>query len=109
MLVKCIKWRREFGVESLSDSDPDIKTEIDCGKVQLLQHRDFCGRSDGNLCRVFAAIFFCFVVFKTVITVRIWTRYSLEEIRFCGHVSNFSVHTLYINRLFLISLVYKMA
>ena len=45
MLVKCIKWRREFGVESLSDSDPDVKTELDSGKAQMLRHRDFFGRS----------------------------------------------------------------
>ena len=44
MLVKCIKWRREFGVESLSESDPDIKTEVETGKAQLLRHRDFSGR-----------------------------------------------------------------
>jgi len=44
MLVKCIKWRREFGVESLSDADPDIKMEIDSKKAILLRHRDFNGR-----------------------------------------------------------------
>jgi len=44
MLVKCIKWRREFGVDALSESDPDIKTEMETSKVQLLRHRDFYGR-----------------------------------------------------------------
>jgi len=44
MLVKCIKWRREFGVESLSESDPEVKTEVDTGKAHLLRHRDFHGR-----------------------------------------------------------------
>jgi len=44
MLVKCIKWHREFGVESLSDSDADVKIELDTGKAQLLRHRDFYGR-----------------------------------------------------------------
>lgn len=44
MLVKCIKWRREFGVESLSESDSDVKIEVDTGKAHLLRHRDFYGR-----------------------------------------------------------------
>jgi len=48
MLVKCIKWRREFGVDSLSESDADIKLERDTGKAQLLRHRDFYGRSLGS-------------------------------------------------------------
>jgi len=60
MLVKCIKWRREFGVESLSDSDPDVKTEVDTGKAQLLRHRDFYGRS--------WPITWCFQYFNTLLS-----------------------------------------
>jgi hypothetical protein len=44
MLLKSNKWRREFGVENLTEEDKDIKEEIATGKACLLRHRDFSGR-----------------------------------------------------------------
>ena len=44
MLIKCNKWRKEYGVLSLTEDDEDIKEEMRTGKALLLRHRDFMGR-----------------------------------------------------------------
>ncbi|KAK7097265.1 uncharacterized protein [Littorina saxatilis] len=44
MLLKYNKWRREFGVDSLSPDDPDIAEEMATGKVHILRNRDNKGR-----------------------------------------------------------------
>ncbi len=33
MLLKCNKWRKEFGVDKLKADDPDIEFEMKTGKV----------------------------------------------------------------------------
>lgn len=43
-LLKCNKWRREYGVDSLSPDDPDITAEMTTGKVHILRNRDNKGR-----------------------------------------------------------------
>ncbi|XP_025087454.1 CRAL-TRIO domain-containing protein C3H8.02-like [Pomacea canaliculata] len=43
-LLKCNKWRREYGVDSLSPDDPDIAAEMTTGKVHILRNRDNKGR-----------------------------------------------------------------
>lgn len=43
-LLKYNKWRREYGVDSLSPNDPDIQSEMATGKIRLLPHRDLKGR-----------------------------------------------------------------
>lgn len=44
MLIKCNKWRNEYGVLRLTEEDEDIKEEMMTGKAILLRHRDFLGR-----------------------------------------------------------------
>jgi len=76
MLVKCIKWRREFGVESLSESDADIKTEVETGKVQLLRHRDFYGRLLEryivNVITLYISSFVAGKFLKILLCIKIW-------------------------------------
>lgn len=43
-VTKCHKWRKEYGVDQLSDLDPDIQEELKTGKATVLQHRDMSGR-----------------------------------------------------------------
>jgi hypothetical protein len=43
-LVKYIKWRREYGVETLNSTHPDIQTELLTGKVLLPNFKDKAGR-----------------------------------------------------------------
>ena len=43
-LAKYIKWRREYGVETLNSNHPDIQTELSTGKVLLPNIKDKAGR-----------------------------------------------------------------
>ncbi|XP_041360134.1 CRAL-TRIO domain-containing protein C3H8.02-like [Gigantopelta aegis] len=43
-LLKCNKWRHEYGVENLSPDDDDILREISIGKIHILRNRDSQGR-----------------------------------------------------------------
>ncbi|CAN8006470.1 unnamed protein product [Ixodes hexagonus] len=43
-ILKCNKWRVEYGVKSISKDDPDIKRNIECKKAMVLPNRDFYGR-----------------------------------------------------------------
>lgn len=43
-LLKCNKWRKEYGVTSISPNDPDIKKNLESKKALVLRHRDFQGR-----------------------------------------------------------------
>lgn len=43
-ILKCNKWRTEYGVKSISANDPDIKRNIEAKKAMVLPNRDFYGR-----------------------------------------------------------------
>lgn len=43
-ILKCSKWRREYGVASITVEDPSIKKNLDSKKAMVLRHRDFQGR-----------------------------------------------------------------
>ena len=43
-LVKCYKWRQEYGVDQLSEDDEDIQIELKSGKAVLLPDADQEGR-----------------------------------------------------------------
>ncbi|CAB4003615.1 Hypothetical predicted protein [Paramuricea clavata] len=43
-LVKYIKWRMEYAVETLNSSHPDIQTDLSTGKVLLPNFKDKAGR-----------------------------------------------------------------
>lgn len=43
-LVRCIKWREEYGVETLDVNHPDIQSELQTGKVQVHNFKDKAGR-----------------------------------------------------------------
>jgi hypothetical protein len=43
-LVKYINWRREYGVEALNSTHPDIQSELSTGKVLLPDIKDKAGR-----------------------------------------------------------------
>ncbi|XP_071087390.1 uncharacterized protein [Haliotis cracherodii] len=43
-LLKCNKWRREFGVAKLTPEDEDVMNELAAGKVHILRQRDSKGR-----------------------------------------------------------------
>lgn len=43
-ILKCNKWRREYGLKNISPDDPDIKKNREAKKAMVLRHRDFQGR-----------------------------------------------------------------
>ncbi|XP_028397897.1 CRAL-TRIO domain-containing protein C589.09, mitochondrial-like [Dendronephthya gigantea] len=43
-LVKYVKWRKEYGVETLNSTHPDIQSELSTGKVLLPGFMDKAGR-----------------------------------------------------------------
>lgn len=43
-LVKYIKWRKEYGVETLNATHPDVEAELSTGKVLLPNFKDKAGR-----------------------------------------------------------------
>lgn len=43
-LLKSNKWRREFGVATLSEKDEDVQSEMMTRKAMLLRNRDVKGR-----------------------------------------------------------------
>ncbi|XP_002731522.1 uncharacterized protein LOC100368314 [Saccoglossus kowalevskii] len=43
-VLKCNKWRREFGVESLTSDNEEIQTQLATGVGKILPHRDIEGR-----------------------------------------------------------------
>ncbi|XP_077984519.1 uncharacterized protein LOC144439126 [Glandiceps talaboti] len=43
-VLKCNKWRREYGVENLKDDNEEIKAQTALGTCKILPHRDIEGR-----------------------------------------------------------------
>ncbi|XP_064481632.1 uncharacterized protein LOC135394698 [Ornithodoros turicata] len=43
-ILKCNKWRSEYGVKKISPDQPDIKKNLESKKAMVLGNRDFCGR-----------------------------------------------------------------
>ncbi|XP_043560067.1 CRAL-TRIO domain-containing protein C3H8.02-like isoform X1 [Chiloscyllium plagiosum] len=43
-ILRYLKWRKEFGVDSITVEDSDIKTELRSGKAVLLEEKDNAGR-----------------------------------------------------------------
>lgn len=43
-ILKCNKWRKEFGVEKLTAEDADVRIELETKKGEVLRHRDRYGR-----------------------------------------------------------------
>ncbi|XP_078405849.1 uncharacterized protein LOC144685312 isoform X2 [Cetorhinus maximus] len=43
-ILRYLKWRKEFGVDSITVEDSDIKNELRSGKALLLEEKDNAGR-----------------------------------------------------------------
>ena len=63
-ILKCNKWRKEYGVEAINPAAcPEVQSELNTKKVELLKHRDRHGRQVSKLCIVsFLICCPCFVV-----------------------------------------------
>ncbi|XP_043560069.1 CRAL-TRIO domain-containing protein C3H8.02-like isoform X3 [Chiloscyllium plagiosum] len=63
-ILRYLKWRKEFGVDSITVEDSDIKTELRSGKAVLLEEKDNAGRQetagkqcDDDICDNFCIVF----------------------------------------------------
>lgn len=43
-ILKTNKWRKEYGVETLTPETPEIKKNLEANKARVLKYRDMIGR-----------------------------------------------------------------